>query len=189
MNIKHYIGEIGKVIIVNCGEDISGSSVAHIKIKKPDDTLTTWKGEVYTMGGKANYIRYISVGPSVTDESVDDAIDSSLVITHYPVTTAGNVILYLGETSVDTLVPSDPVDNVVTFSGSSSHIASLNLETGVLSIASDRQGVTFNHATFNYTFSGDFNLSGKYEIQAYIEKGDFKGYGVTDYLVISELFD
>jgi hypothetical protein len=189
MNIKHYVGEVGKTIIVNCGEDISGSSVAHIKIKKPDDSLTTWKGEVYTMGGKANYIRYISAGPNVVGESVDDAIDNSLVVDHYPVTSAGNIDLYLEDEIVDTLIPSDPVDGVITFSGDSTNIASLNLATGVLSIVSSSSGISFNHARFGYTFSGDFNLPGKYEIQAYIEKGDFKGYGVTDYLVISELFD
>jgi hypothetical protein len=189
MNIKHYVGEVGKTIIVNCGEDISGSSVAHIKIKKSDDSVTTWKGEVYTMGGKANYIRYISVGSDVVGEIVDDAIDSSLVVAHYPVTTAGNIDLYYEDEVVDTLIPSDPVDGVVTFSGESTHTASLNLETGVLSIVSGGRGVDFSSAKFGYIFSGDFNLPGKYEIQAYIERGDFKGYGVTDYLVISELFD
>jgi hypothetical protein len=189
MNIKHYVGEVGKTIIVNCGEDISGSSVAHIKIKKPDDSITTWKGEVYTMGGKVNYIRYFSVGPNVSDESVDGAIDNSLEISHFPVVTAGNIDLYLDDAVVDTLIPSDPVDNIVTFSGESTHTASLDLLTGVLSIVSGGRGVAFNHAKFGYIFSGDFNLPGKYEIQAYIERGDFKGYGVTDYLVISELFD
>lgn len=186
MQIKHYIGDTGKTIIINCGEDISGATSTKIKVKKPDGVTTTWNASIYAMGGRYNYIKYVTVGPTVTDESVDSAISGTLVVAHYPVTTPGNIALYTGATLTDTLIPGTPVGNVVTFSGAVGNSATLNILTGSLLITAN-PGI--NHAKFSYVFSGDFNVSGKYELQAYVETGDFRGHGTTDYIVVSERFD
>ena len=44
MSDKHYTGEIGTVILVDCGSNISGASVLQLKVKKPDGTTATWAG-------------------------------------------------------------------------------------------------------------------------------------------------
>lgn len=39
---KHYLNEVGTMINVNCGTDISTASNVSFKVKKPDNTLVSW---------------------------------------------------------------------------------------------------------------------------------------------------
>jgi len=56
-NQKHYVGEIGTAIIVNCGEDISTASIHNLRVKKPDGTEVIWNASVYN----TNYLKYLIV--------------------------------------------------------------------------------------------------------------------------------
>jgi hypothetical protein len=51
---KHYIGEIGTDIILNCGTDISAATAVYIKYQKPDGTSGSWAGTKYN----TNYVKY-----------------------------------------------------------------------------------------------------------------------------------
>lgn len=39
---KHYIGDIGTIITVDCGTTISGATNTKLKVKKPDGTAEEW---------------------------------------------------------------------------------------------------------------------------------------------------
>lgn len=54
MSDKVYVGDVGTIITVDCGEDISTATVNNLVIKKPDGTTETWTGSIYN----SNYIRY-----------------------------------------------------------------------------------------------------------------------------------
>ena len=54
---KHYVGEIGTAIIVDCGCDITGSTEFALKVKKPSGTTTSWTPEIYN----SNYLKYTTV--------------------------------------------------------------------------------------------------------------------------------
>ena len=44
---KHYVGEIGTSIILDCGINIVGASEISIKVKKPDGALSSWDASIY----------------------------------------------------------------------------------------------------------------------------------------------
>lgn len=52
--MKHYLGEVGTDIILNCGTDISAASTVSVKYTKPDGTTGSWTGTKYN----SNYIKY-----------------------------------------------------------------------------------------------------------------------------------
>ena len=58
---KHYVDEVGSIIIVNTGIDLSGASTHQLKVKKPDGTTVTWNASVYSVGSNPNYLKYTSV--------------------------------------------------------------------------------------------------------------------------------
>lgn len=39
---KVYVGSIGTVIVLDCGQDITAASVRRIDVRKPDGTVVTW---------------------------------------------------------------------------------------------------------------------------------------------------
>lgn len=51
---KHYVGEVGTIILLDTGEDVSDASSVAIKVQKPDGTEATWAGEVY----QNNYVKH-----------------------------------------------------------------------------------------------------------------------------------
>lgn len=53
---KTYIYDTGTVITLDCGCDISASSVTNINVQKPDATSTTWVASVST--ASTEYITY-----------------------------------------------------------------------------------------------------------------------------------
>ena len=44
---KVYVGDIGTIILLDTGVDISAGSVFEIKVKKPDNTTATWTATLY----------------------------------------------------------------------------------------------------------------------------------------------
>jgi len=54
---RHYVGEIGTVITVDCGCDISGATVKSLKVRKPDGTEVSWTATIYN----SNYLRYTTI--------------------------------------------------------------------------------------------------------------------------------
>ena len=54
---RHYVGEIGTVIIVDCGVDITSSSNTKLKVKKPDGTLVEWTAAIYLL----QYLKYTTI--------------------------------------------------------------------------------------------------------------------------------
>ncbi len=52
---KHYKGEIGTKIVVDCGCDISGATQVLLRVKKPDKSIVVWRPEIYNK----NYLKYI----------------------------------------------------------------------------------------------------------------------------------
>lgn len=57
---KHYINEVGGVVIVNTEIDISNATTHQLKVKKPDGTLVTWDSELYTVDGETTRLRYVT---------------------------------------------------------------------------------------------------------------------------------
>lgn len=51
---KHYVGEVGTDVIVDCGCDITGATSTKLKVKKPDDTTVEWDATIYN----SNYLKY-----------------------------------------------------------------------------------------------------------------------------------
>jgi hypothetical protein len=41
-NSKVYVGSIGTLIVLDCGQDISGATARSILVRKPDGTEVTW---------------------------------------------------------------------------------------------------------------------------------------------------
>lgn len=39
---KTYVGDIGTVIVLDCGQDVSTASARTIEVKKPDQTTVSW---------------------------------------------------------------------------------------------------------------------------------------------------
>lgn len=56
---KIYEGDIGTIIRLNCGTDISEGTVFNIKVRQSNDTELTWVGELDHTD--SNYMRYITV--------------------------------------------------------------------------------------------------------------------------------
>lgn len=52
---KHYINEVGTIILVDCGCDITGATETKLKVRKPDGSLSEW---VAIIEG-TNYLKYI----------------------------------------------------------------------------------------------------------------------------------
>ena len=57
--MAYYLGDIGTVITVSTGVDLSAASTAELKIKKPDKTVTTWAASV--SGGDNTQLVYTVV--------------------------------------------------------------------------------------------------------------------------------
>ena len=57
MAAKAFVGDIGTVILLDCGCDISAATITSIRVKKPDRTSYDWPAEIYS----DNYIKYITV--------------------------------------------------------------------------------------------------------------------------------
>lgn len=186
--IKHYIGEVGKTIIINCGEDISGATTAKIMVKKPDGSTSEWVATVYAMGGRCNYIKYVTIGEDIVDENADGSIDDVCILSRVPIEADKTTVkIYDGRTLIDTLTKTSGTDGVEVLTGTTGITATITLRTGSLHV--DSSEISIDSVLVDYSSSPDFNVSGKYELQAYIEKGGFRGYGTTDYIVVSELFD
>lgn len=58
MTIKTYLGDIGVVILLDCGQNITSASNYLIKVKRPDGTLVTWTASL----SGTNSITYTTVG-------------------------------------------------------------------------------------------------------------------------------
>ena len=54
---KHYVGEYGTVITVDCGSDITGATNLILKVRKPNGTEVEWVATIYN----SNYLRYTVV--------------------------------------------------------------------------------------------------------------------------------
>ncbi len=54
---KSYVGDIGTIIEVDMGTDISHASLVELHVKKPGGSSVEWTGAVYD----TNYIRYSTV--------------------------------------------------------------------------------------------------------------------------------
>ena len=73
---KHYVGEIGTVIIVDCGVDITGATPTTIKVKKPDGTEVEWTATIYD----SNYLKYTTISGDF-DQSGTYVLQASLTLT------------------------------------------------------------------------------------------------------------
>ena len=51
---KHYVGEIGTDIIVDCGAVITGATETKIKVRKPDETEIEWTANI----DGTNFLKY-----------------------------------------------------------------------------------------------------------------------------------
>jgi len=62
---KIYVGDVGTVILVNMGEDISGATTTNLIVLKPgDSTEYTWSGSVYN----DNYLKYTTLSGNISVE-------------------------------------------------------------------------------------------------------------------------
>jgi len=60
---KTYVDNIGTVIDIDMGQDISGASTTDLYVKKPDGTEDIWTGIIY----ESNYIRYVIVADDLNE--------------------------------------------------------------------------------------------------------------------------
>jgi len=49
---KHYINEVGTLFLLDCGIDVSDSTLARILYKKPGGVVGTWPGTLYSSYSK-----------------------------------------------------------------------------------------------------------------------------------------
>jgi len=54
---KHYVGEVGTEILVNCGKDVTGAAELKMSVKKPNGCVVEWIAEQVAQNKRA--IRYI----------------------------------------------------------------------------------------------------------------------------------
>jgi hypothetical protein len=59
LNEKHYVGEYGTAIYVNCGQDISGASDIKIFIERPDGSILQKTATVEVFQGSNNYVMFM----------------------------------------------------------------------------------------------------------------------------------
>lgn len=57
MACKSYVEDVGTEILVDCGEDISTSTLQSIVVKKPDGTMVEWASSLHPT--ELNQFRYI----------------------------------------------------------------------------------------------------------------------------------
>jgi hypothetical protein len=57
MTNKRYVGDVGTVLVVSAGQNISSATAHHLKIIKPDMTEVTWTGDIYN----DTYYKYTTV--------------------------------------------------------------------------------------------------------------------------------
>jgi hypothetical protein len=62
---KHYVGEIGTSIILDCGISIANATKSNIKYKKPDGTEGSFTGAVYL----TNFVKYSTQSAADLDQS------------------------------------------------------------------------------------------------------------------------
>jgi hypothetical protein len=58
---KHYVNEVGSIIIVNTGVDLTTATATQIRVKKPDGTVAVYDADVYTISGSPNYLKYTTL--------------------------------------------------------------------------------------------------------------------------------
>lgn len=63
---KVYVGSIGTVITLDCGEDVSAASVRKIKAKRPDGTTVDWTA----VADGTNGIAYTTVADDLNQAGV-----------------------------------------------------------------------------------------------------------------------
>lgn len=54
---KLYTGDIGTVITINCGENISSATGTKFKVRKPDGTKAEWIASIHD----SNYLQYTTI--------------------------------------------------------------------------------------------------------------------------------
>jgi len=60
---RHYVGEEGTGVIIDCQEDISGAVNTKFYIQKPNGDLAEWTAVVYN----SNYLKYLTVADSFSE--------------------------------------------------------------------------------------------------------------------------
>lgn len=58
---KHYIGEKGTTILVDCGRDIDAATFVGLKVVKPNGDIVEWSGTKYTKDGITRHIKHTIV--------------------------------------------------------------------------------------------------------------------------------
>lgn len=75
MSDKSYVGDIGTILEVDCGVDISTSTTHNLMMRKPDLTVVELTGTVYN----TNFIRYTTIDGDL-DQAGVYRIQSKIVI-------------------------------------------------------------------------------------------------------------
>jgi hypothetical protein len=71
---KHYVGEIGTEVIIDCGQDITAATNTSIAVLKPDGTTTSWTpANIYTISGATRYLRYVTVAGDFDQAGIYEA--------------------------------------------------------------------------------------------------------------------
>jgi len=52
---RSYVGDVGTIVVVNCGCSIVGASNCKLKVRKPGGTLVIWTAVIY----QQNYLKYV----------------------------------------------------------------------------------------------------------------------------------
>lgn len=64
MSNKSYNGDVGTVVMVNCGFDISSATAKKLYVKKPDGKEVVWTPTIYN----SMYLKY-TIAPGDIDQS------------------------------------------------------------------------------------------------------------------------
>lgn len=54
---KIYVGDVGTIFSIDCGQDVSAATSVVLKVRKPDGTEVEWPAEVHNL----QYIRHVAV--------------------------------------------------------------------------------------------------------------------------------
>lgn len=209
---KVYVNDIGTVILLDVGSDITGATVANIKVQKPDGLEYIWIGSIY----EKKYVKYVILGPvkgyqtcGLVIESTDDTglLPNTIYYfkvnnIQYSITTGSGVVTYADlVTLMDASLNTAGFDVII--SNNDIRVdARLNstliedaINATVLLADGDSTLKLFENLSdfteFNDPvdpFLGDLDQHGMYYLQAYVEVSSWKGRGETVELEVYKKF-
>jgi len=205
-SIKVYMGDTGITILLNCGMDLTGSTVTQIKMKKPDNSEHIFTASIQDL----KYLKYVTAPQDFGYHEIDINVfllDNTNLLTDtiYKFKLNNETITFNTNGMITPISFSDLIillnttlstyNIIVSLVGNDLRFTSSVLGADVI-IDHEEENDLFE-SLYNFTnfkepvkaFLGDFNQYGKFFVQAYIEKDTWKGHGETAIIEVYKKFN